>query len=194
MNMQGPRIELTPPSKQFSPQPGLAKRASSSNSLGGLHAIEDKPEPSTPKAPANELPPQNGLTPSPLTVPKGSSMTPQEQADKFLAALNNDDTADDDPDDNGPAADNGAATDNAAATGKTAAAGTGAGKTTRGKGKDKKKVTSGKAKAKAPAVIKKGDKKAELIFKPTYCLEATRSQFLCRPGLPASVGGESSKC
>ena len=182
MNMQGPQIQLTPPSKRCGPQPGLAKRASSSNSIGGCQAIEDTPEPSTPIAPANELPPQSGLTPSPLTVPKGSSMTPQEQADKF------------DADDNGPAADNGAATNNAAATGKTAAAGTRAGKTTKGKGKDKKKMTSGKAKAKAPAVIKKGDKKAELIFKPTYCLEATRSQFLCRPGLPTSVGGESSKC
>ena len=194
MNMQGPQIQLTPPSTRCGPQPGLAKRASSSNSIGGCQAIEDTPEPSTPIAPANELPPQSGLTPSPLTVPKGSSMTPQEQADKFMAALNTGDIADDDADDNGPASDNGAATDNAAATRKTAAAGTGAGKTTIDKGKATKKVTSGKAKAKAPAVIKKGDKKAELIFKPTYCLEATRSQFLCRPGLPASVGGESSKC
>jgi len=129
------------------------------------------------------------MTPPPVALPTGSGMTPQEQADKFMSALTNGVPADDDDDDDDVA-------DKAGARAKPAAAAKRAGKTAKckGKGKSMKKAEpKGKAKAKADDVIKNAGKKTELIYKPNYQLEATRSQFLCRPGIPNKVCGESSK-
>lgn len=64
---------------------------------------------------------------------------------------------------------------------------------TKSKSKAKAKAKAkGKAKAKAPA--KPAAVKAKvLVFSPSIALEGSRSQWLCRPGLPFSECGESSK-
>lgn len=64
---------------------------------------------------------------------------------------------------------------------------------TKSKSKAKAKAKAkGKAQAKAPA--KPAAVKAKvLVFSPSIALEGSRSQWLCRPGLPFSECGESSK-
>ena len=151
-------------------------------------AIEDQPaEQSVPQhdvrasPPAEqrpELPPANGEN-TVRTAP-ASSMSPQEQADKLIKALTDGDVDDDDDD-------------------TTAAGATPTADKAKGKGKAKAKP---KAKTKAKAAAKKNSKtavkkavaKGDHIFSPRYELEASRDQYLFRPGLPVSVGGESTKC
>jgi len=111
-------------------------------------------------------------------------MSPQEQADKLIKALTDGD-ADDDDDDT------------------TAAGATPTADKAKGKGKAKAKPKAkAKAKTKAKVAAKKNSKtavkkavaKGDHIFSPKYELEASRDQYLFRPGLPVSVGGESTKC
>ena len=164
-------IQYTPPGL---PKPGAPLRAGSSCSL---RAIEDAPKPST----------ESPMTPKPSTESEpphsskknSSTLTPQQQADRFLLSLQGKEPDDNDTDDDDPA------------TVKTA----------KGKGKAKGKAKANKAKAKAKAkskdkpktTVKPTVKGGALIFNPTCVLESTRSQYLCRPGLTYAESGESSK-
>ena len=180
-----PNIELTTPQRRARPLPGLGVRTASRN----LHAIEDTPEQganptveqSVPQHVGPELPPANNVNTSPATT--ASSMSPQEQADKLIKAMQDgvsDDDGDDDDDKNAADAD---PTD---------------GKTNKGKGKAKAKPkakakTKAAAKNKSKAAVKKTVAKGGHIFNPKYELEASRDHYLFRPGIPVSVGGESTK-
>lgn len=119
-------------------------------------------------------------TPSPSKSESSSGLSPEAQSERFLAALKGNAHAELEDDADAQAA---------APAGKSKA-----------KGKAKAKA-KGKAKAKAgakdkaapkAAVAKPAVDKNKLVFNPTYNLEATRSQYQCRPGLPFSVCGESS--
>lgn len=166
------------------PSQGAAMRAGSSSDL---LAIDDSARPNlqSPRTPARSVSissESQSLTPSAIVaVQKPATLTPQQQADKFLAALQGEtvDDEDDDEDD-----DKGSPTDKQKAKGKAKA---------RGKAKAKAKA-KGKAKAKATACsVKKSGKAKDLVFSPSIALEGTRKQYLFRPGLTFAETGESSK-
>ena len=138
---------------------------------------------------ADESPDSNASNASPPGTPRAglqgmlpnaspTTMSPAEQAKRFLDAMSNE------PSD--PAGDNAEGESDDDVCMRRPAA----------KGKSKAKA---KAKAKAKGTGK-GHVKADhakvknFIFKPKIELEATRNHYLCRPGLPFSVCGESSAC
>ena len=187
-----PNIELTTPQRQTRPRPGLGVRTTSRN----FPAIEDthvQGENSTVEQSASlhagpELPPAATVNTSPATT--ASSMSPQEQADKLIKAMQ-DGASDDDGD--GDDDKNAADADPADGTTK------GSGKKDKAKAKAKPKakpkaVAKNAAKKQSKIAVKKAVTKGEHLFNPKYELEASRDQYLFRPGLPVSIGGESTKC
>ena len=179
-NQSDANIEITRPP----PIRGVRGRSSSSASIDGPKAIEDAPQvssPLTPKEQSTKMP-----LSSPLTTHK-PTLSPQEQANRFLNSLQGHAVADDDDDDD--------KSDDA-----TTKSGKGSGKGTRKKdAKSKTKANADKAKAKGIAkspkttTAKTGAKAKALVFNPVIALEATRSQYLFRPGLSFAASGESSK-
>ena len=182
MQQEEPRIELARQSSR------VRGRSASLGSMEGFKAIEDaQQDAQTPERP------KLADAPTPTTETK-KVLSPQDQADRFLAALqgNMPDRDDDDDDDDDDAADPTKLKTN----GKT-----GKGNRTKVSAKSKAKSKAqakasakGKAKAKASATGVKTDSKAKtLIFNPKVVVEATRSHYLFRPGLTFAESGESSK-
>jgi len=175
-NQNDANIEITRPP----PIRGVRGRSSSSASIDGPKAIEDAPQvssPMTPKEQSTKMP-----LSSPLTTQK-PTLSPQEQADRFLKSLKGHTVDDDDADD-----------DNADDV--TTKSGKGTRKKD-AKAKSKSKAANAKANgiAKSPkTTTAKTDAKAKaLVFNPIIALEATRSHYLFRPGLSFAASGESSK-
>ena len=181
MQQEEPRIELSRPSSR------VRGRSASLGSMEGFKAIEDtQQDAQTPERP------KLADAPAPTTETK-KVLSPQDQADRFLAALQGKTPDDDDDDDDD---------DDAADPTKLKTNGkTGKGNPKKASAKDNAKTKAkekasakGKAKAKASATGVKTDSKAKtLIFNPMIALEATRSQYLFRPGLTVAESGESSK-
>ena len=159
-----PRIEITRPPPQHRVR-GLHALATSDDAP---KAIEDAPKDVV-------TPPRPGSAADSTPVTQKKSLTPQQQADRFLLSLQGGvpDDDDDDDDDADPAQP----------------------KKSKGKGKGKGKAkTKAAAKSNAKAKAKASVSKSKtLVFNPVVALEATRKQYLFRPGLTFAESGESSK-
>ena len=182
-NQSDANIEITRPP----PIRGVRGRSSSSASIEGLRAIEDAPQASPPKTPREQSTKMSLSSPETTHKP---TLSPAEQADRFLNALGG--RAEGEHDDDDEKSDD--------VTTKSGKRGKGSGKGKRKK-EDKSKTEANAAKAKTKdtakspktTTAKTGAKAKALVFNPSVALEGTRSHYLFRPGLSFAESGESSK-